>query len=136
MSVSVLLVSHGRLSQILLETVEDVLGELTLPTEVLEVRRVNDTDPLVRMGERVIEKLDQGDGVLVLTDAFGSTPSNIANRIARSVQAELVADPQLTFQARFLRAVRFHSGAGSQIETPRRPPSTVASASAGRARPG
>ena len=91
MSVSVLLVSHGRLSQILLETVEDVLGELTLPTEVLEVRRVNDTDPLVRMGERVIEKLDQGDGVLVLTDAFGSTPSNIANRIARSVQARVVA---------------------------------------------
>ena len=91
MSVSVLLVSHGRLSQILLETVEDVLGELTLPTEVLEVRRVNDTDPLVRMGERVIEKLDQGDGVLVLTDAFGSTPSNSANRIARSVQARVVA---------------------------------------------
>ncbi|MGB1558035.1 MAG: PTS sugar transporter subunit IIA [Oceanococcaceae bacterium] len=91
MSVSVLLVSHGRFSHILLETVRDVLGDLPLQTEVLEVRRVMDTDPLVRLGERVIEKLDQGDGVLVLTDAFGSTPSNIANRIAAKVPAKVVA---------------------------------------------
>ncbi len=91
MSVSVLLVSHGRLSQILLDTVHDVLGDLPMQTEVLEVRRVMDTDPLVRQGERMIERLDQGDGVLVLTDAFGSTPSNIANRIASKVPARVVA---------------------------------------------
>ncbi len=91
MSVSVLLVSHGRLSQILLDTVHDVLGDLPMETEVLEVRRVMDTDPLVRQGERMIERLDQGDGVLVLTDAFGSTPSNIANRIATKVPSRVVA---------------------------------------------
>ncbi len=91
MGVSVLLVSHGRLSQILLDTVQDVLGELPMATEVLEVRRVMDTDPLIRQGERIIERLDQGDGVLVLTDAFGSTPSNIANRIAAKVPSRVVA---------------------------------------------
>lgn len=91
MGVSVLLVSHGRLSQNLLDTVKDVLGELPIQTEVLEVRRVMDTEPLVRQGERMIERLDQGDGVLVLTDAFGSTPSNIANRIAAKVPSRVVA---------------------------------------------
>ncbi len=91
MGVSVLLVSHGRLSQILLDTVQDVLGELPMATEVLEVRRVMDTDPLIRQGERIIERLDQGDGVLVLTDAFGSTPSNIANRVAAKVPSRVVA---------------------------------------------
>lgn len=91
MSVGILLVGHGRLSQILLETVSDVLGELPLQTDVLEVRRVMDTDPLVRQGEKIIERLHSGDGVLVLTDAFGSTPSNIAQRVAQRVPSRVVA---------------------------------------------
>lgn len=95
MSVPVLLVSHGRLSQILLDTVQDVIGELPLRADVLEVRRVMDTEPLVRQGERMIEKLydaeSGSEGVLVLTDAFGSTPSNIANRIAAKVPSRVVA---------------------------------------------
>lgn len=91
MSVAVLLVTHGKLSQTLLDTVTEVLGSLPLRTQVLEVRRVNDTQPLIAQGEQLIQDLDEGQGVLVLTDAFGSTPSNIANHIASCVNSRVVA---------------------------------------------
>ena len=78
MSVGVLLVTHGKLGQFLLETMGDMIGELALAADVLEVRRVQDPDVLLRQGERMIERLDSGQGVLILTDAYGSTPSNIA----------------------------------------------------------
>lgn len=91
MSVSVLLITHAKLGHDLLGTVTEVMGAPPLITEVMAVRRVLDTDALVRQGKRLLDRLDGGDGVLVLTDAFGSTPSNIANRIVRDRNACVVA---------------------------------------------
>ncbi|HUR40369.1 MAG TPA: PTS fructose transporter subunit IIA [Verrucomicrobiae bacterium] len=81
MSVGVLLVTHGKLGHYLLSTMTDTIGPLPLQADVLEVRRVQDPNVLLRQGARTIERLDQGQGVLILTDAFGSTPSNIASRL-------------------------------------------------------
>jgi mannose PTS system EIIA component len=94
-SIAVLLVTHARLGHDLLGTVTEVMGTPPLATDVMEVKRVLDTDALVRQGARLIERLDQGDGVLILTDAFGSTPSNIANRIAEGRHARVVAGVNL-----------------------------------------
>ena len=91
MSVAVLLITHAKLGHDLLGTVTDVMGGPPLPTDAMEVKRVLDTDALVRQGVRLLERLDEGDGVLILTDAFGSTPSNIANRIAQGRKARVVA---------------------------------------------
>jgi PTS system mannose-specific IIA component len=92
MSVAVMLITHGRLSQNLVDTLTEMLGgQLSLTTEVLEVRSVQDPDLLIRQGARIAQRLDQGDGVLILTDAFGSTPSNIANRIADTGRCRVVA---------------------------------------------
>jgi PTS system ascorbate-specific IIA component len=91
MSVSVLLITHARLGNDLLGTVTEVMGAPPLATEVMAVRRVLDTDALVRQGKRLLDRLDRGNGVLILTDAFGSTPSNIANRIAKGRRARVVA---------------------------------------------
>ena len=89
--VGVLLVTHGKLGHFLLETMSDMIGALPLPTDVLEVRRVQATDVLLLQGRRMIERLDRGGGVLLLTDAFGSTPSNIANRLAEASRTAVVA---------------------------------------------
>ena len=90
-AVGVLLVTHGKLGHFLLETMSDMIGPLPLPTDVLEVRRVQATDVLLLQGRRMIERLDRGGGVLLLTDAFGSTPSNIANRLAEMPRTAVVA---------------------------------------------
>ena len=68
-----------------------MIGELPLETDILEVRRVQDTEVLIRQGARMIERLDDGDGVLILTDAYGSTPGNLATRIANEGNTRVVA---------------------------------------------
>jgi PTS system ascorbate-specific IIA component len=89
--VGLLLVTHGKLGHFLLETMVDMIGALPLAADVLEVRRVQATDVLLLQGRRMIERLDRGAGVLMLTDAFGSTPSNIANRLAEAPRTAVVA---------------------------------------------
>ncbi|MGQ0529250.1 MAG: PTS sugar transporter subunit IIA [Panacagrimonas sp.] len=82
MSVGVLLVTYGKLGHFMLDSMRDMMDKLPLEADVLEVRRVQSHQVLLTQGSKMIERLDRGDGVLLLTDAFGSTPSNIANKLA------------------------------------------------------
>jgi mannose PTS system EIIA component len=82
MGVGILLVTHGKLGHFMLDCMRDMIGELPLPADVLEVRRVQAHEVLINQGSKMIERLDTGAGVLLLTDAFGSTPSNIANKLS------------------------------------------------------
>lgn len=100
MNVGVLLVTHGKLGRLLLDTVEELIGELPLPTDVLEVRRVQSTDILLSQGHRMLDRLDNGGGVLIVTDAFGSTPSNIATALAADSRAQVVAGINLPMLVR------------------------------------
>ena len=86
-----LLVTHGKLGRMLLDIITDLLGAAPLQAEVLEVRRVQATDALLLQGRRMLDRLDQGGGVLILTDVYGSTPANIASRLAESGRTALVA---------------------------------------------
>ncbi len=78
--IGVLLITHGGLGAHFVETVTGMLGELSLPTEALEIHRHDDPDTHIARAQAAIDRLDHGAGVLLITDAFGSTPSNIANR--------------------------------------------------------
>lgn len=82
MSVGVLLITHGKLGHLLLDTLRNMLVELPLAADALEVRAVQSHEAMLAQGARLLERLDSGDGVIVLTDAFGSTPSNIANKLS------------------------------------------------------
>jgi mannose PTS system EIIA component len=94
-SVGILLVTHGKLGHHLLGTMTEMIGPLPLQADVLEVRRVQDPNVLLRQGTRTIGRLDQGQGVLILTDAFGSTPSNIASRLHVEGRTVVVAGMNL-----------------------------------------
>lgn len=101
MSVGVLLVTHGKLGRFFLETMTDMLSDkLPLQADVLEVRRVQDTNVLLRQGHRMIERLDAGSGVLILTDAYGSTPSNIASKLGAADNSVVVAGVNLPMLVR------------------------------------
>jgi PTS system ascorbate-specific IIA component len=78
MSVSLLIIAHAPLGQAVLDTAVGTLGHNPLSTEVLDVMRDSEPDITIIQAQRLVEELDQGDGVLVLTDIYGSTPSNIA----------------------------------------------------------
>ncbi len=82
MSCGILLVTHGKLGRFLLDTLQEMLGGLPLKADVLEVRLVQSHEGPIMQGSRMLENLDSGDGVLLLTDAYGSTPSNVAHKLS------------------------------------------------------
>ena len=100
MAVGLLLVTHGKLGHFMLDCMRDMIGQLPLASDVLEVRRVQAHEVLINQGSKMIERLDSGDGVLLLTDAFGSTPSNIANKLAALTSAPVVAGVNLPMLVR------------------------------------
>ena len=60
---------------------------------------------VIRQGERMIDRLDSGEGVLILTDAFGSTPGNLATRIASDDSTRVVAGVNMPM---LLRVFNYH----------------------------
>ncbi len=83
MSVGLCLISHNRIGEALLDTATSMLGGRPLPVTVIPVTSVCDPDKVLAQAREAIGALDQGDGVIVLTDMYGSTPSNIATALKR-----------------------------------------------------
>lgn len=78
MSVGLLLISHDGIGPALLGTSKLMLGNFPLKTKLLTASRDCEPAELTSTANELIQELDENDGVLVLTDLYGSTPSNIA----------------------------------------------------------
>ncbi|MEO5566179.1 MAG: PTS fructose IIA subunit family protein [Luteimonas sp.] len=83
MAVGVLLVTHKGIGTALLAVAGKLLPQLPLKTEAFEVAFDDDPDALLPAASAALRRVDQGEGVLVLTDLYGATPSNVANRLSR-----------------------------------------------------
>ncbi len=82
MSVGLLLITHDAIGELLLDSMRVTLGELPLPAAALPVARDQDPESLYTQARALIQRLDQGAGVLILTDVYGATPANIACRLS------------------------------------------------------
>ena len=82
MSIGLLIISHESLGQAMLDISMKTLCVCPLDVQVLGVPLDADPDNLASEAEAMINKLDSGDGVLILTDLCGATPANIACRLA------------------------------------------------------
>lgn len=92
MAVSILTVTHGSLGHELLVTAESMLdAPLPLICRALSVTDTSNADELLSAARELCAEIDQGDGVLVLTDIFGSTPSNICNKLNVSEDVRVLA---------------------------------------------
>jgi len=81
MTVSVLVISHDEIGNALVQAVTKTFEELPLPTTVVNVNSETDPEELLPKLKRLAKNIAQGQGILVLTDIFGATPSNIAQAI-------------------------------------------------------
>ena len=103
MSVSILIVSHGQLAEQLIQIATSTFGGVApLQCKSLSVSQTCDPDLVAAANTDMIVKLDQGDGVLIFTDAYGSTPSNIANRLAAIGTSKVIAGVNLPMLLRVL----------------------------------
>lgn len=88
MAVSILTITHGNVGKELVSTAKTTLGKLPLKCESISVPTSCNPDKLLLEAQRICKKMDTGEGVLVLTDIFGSTPSNICNKLKEDADIE------------------------------------------------
>ena len=93
--IGILLVSHGAFGESLIHSASHVLGKRPLYLRQLGLTVHDDPEAIQPVAEDLIRFLDQGDGVLVLTDIYGATPSNIAARLLRPGRVEGIAGVNL-----------------------------------------
>ena len=103
MSVSILIICHDEIGTALLNTVKQTFGgDLPLSAATVELRYDADPDVLTPKLKTVLKALDQGDGVLILTDLYGSTPSNIAQNIQEFSRVRIVSGLNLPMLIRVM----------------------------------
>jgi mannose PTS system EIIA component len=102
--IGVLIVTHGEIGTALLTSASQILGGAQEQVLTLSVWRQDDPDDLVLRGRELLERIDAGDGVLVLTDIFGATPGNVVSRLLDDGHVEGVSGVSLPMLLRVLTA--------------------------------
>jgi PTS system ascorbate-specific IIA component len=98
----ILIVTHGRLGESLIDCATHVLGRRPEKLEALDVTGPADPQEVAAAAEMKISDLDQGDGVLVLSDVYGATPCNSACRFLVPGRIEGIAGVNLPMLIRVL----------------------------------
>ena len=88
------IVTHGQLANELVSAAEMIVGEIHHIMAV-SIGWHDDVDVARQEIERAIQQVNAGDGVLVLTDMFGGTPTNIAASFLGQAPVEIVTGVNL-----------------------------------------
>lgn len=100
--VGILLVTHYGLGESLAECAAHVLARPLPNMRHLAVYRSDDPDAVLARARGMLADIDDGSGVLVLSDIYGGTPSNIAYRLIEPGRVEAVAGVNLPMLVRSL----------------------------------
>jgi PTS system ascorbate-specific IIA component len=100
--IGILLLTHAPLGQAFIEAAAHVFRKRPEQIEAIDV--VADQDPLEvqRLAEAAIARVDDGSGVLVITDVMGGTPSNCCNKLSLPGHIEVIAGISLPMLLRAL----------------------------------
>ena len=83
MSVGILLLTHPGAAVAYAPLVQRLLGRLPLRIEHYELAFDVDLDQVLPEASAMLRRADGGDGVLILTDLYGASPSNLAARLTQ-----------------------------------------------------
>lgn len=100
MGVGLLIISHSGIGEALLDAADHMMDEHPLNVRLLAADRDCDPDKLLATAKSFFIDLDEGDGVLVLTDLIGSTPSNIAHRLGEQANVNIITGINLSMLIR------------------------------------
>jgi PTS system ascorbate-specific IIA component len=100
MSVGLLIITHNSTGKELLNTASKIFGSCPLEAGTIDIPYDSNPDQLKSEAFALMEKLNSGDGVLVLTDMYGSTPGNIATALCQEKNTNVVSGINLPMLAR------------------------------------
>jgi PTS system mannose-specific IIA component len=88
--IGLVIVTHGRLAEEFIHAMEHVVG----PQEAVTAICIGPDDDMERRRRDILAacgRVDNGAGVILLTDMFGGTPSNLAISVMEQTKAEVIA---------------------------------------------
>ena len=92
--IGLVIVTHGHLADELLQALEHVVG----PQEAVATIPIGPDDDMTERRQEIIDtvqEMDTGDGVIVCTDMFGGTPSNLSISVMDKAKVEVIAGVNL-----------------------------------------
>ena len=104
--IGILIIAHGNLGDSLIQCMTHLLGKKPDGITSLQVTGTDDARSLLPTAQRLVAAVDEGEGVLVITDIFGSTPSNIACKLLIPGRVEGVAGANVPM---LVRAVTYRT---------------------------
>ena len=93
--IGILIISHGTLGESLIHCASHMLNKRPPRLRQIGVTAQDDPLQLVPQARKMIKDLDDGEGVLVLTDMYGATPSNTLCRLLEPAHIEGVSGVNL-----------------------------------------
>jgi PTS system ascorbate-specific IIA component len=100
--IGLLIISHGTLGESLIHCASHMLNKRPPRLRQIGVTAQDDPGQLVPQARKMVKELDEGDGVLVLTDMYGGSPSNIAAKLVIPGKIEALAGVNLPMLIRAL----------------------------------
>jgi mannose PTS system EIIA component len=136
--VGILIIAHGTLGESLVHCASHVLNKRPPRLKQLGVTAQDDPLLLLPQARELVKQLDTGSGVLILSDMYGGSPSNIAAKLLRPGHVEGVAGVNLpmlirvlTYRDRALSTVVTKAVSGGCEGVMRIPPLTISNAATG-----
>ncbi|MGA9396157.1 MAG: PTS fructose transporter subunit IIA [Azonexus sp.] len=102
--IGILLITHGSFGEALVQNACHVLNKRPVQLNQLGVSAQDDPLDLLPLGKKMVQLVDNGKGVLILTDIFGASPSNLAMKLLERGRIEGLAGVNLPM---LLRAINY-----------------------------
>lgn len=104
--IGIIIVAHGKLGESLIECATHILGHTPQHCIALSIQSNDDLTQLLPRLKNSIASVDNGHGILLLTDIFGATPSNVIQSFLVSGKIEAVAGVSLPM---LLRTINYQA---------------------------
>lgn len=105
--IGILIVAHGALGESLIQCATHVMGSRPPLLEQFGIDMHDDPFTLLPVMKKVVQNLDEGDGVLILSDIYGATPCNIVSKLVKQNSVEGIAGVNLPM---LVRALTYRNG--------------------------
>jgi len=100
-----IIVSHGRLAEELLNALTIILGEAP-NIEAISIGWYDDVEESKKKINQSLKRVDQKNGVVIFTDMFGGTPSNLSFSFLMDIQVEIISGVNLPMLIKFVSLQR------------------------------
>ena len=100
--IGIFLITHGTFGESLVQNVCHVLNKRPQLIAQLGIAAQDDPQEMLAIAQQMLQQVDSGEGVLVMTDILGATPSNIALKLLEPGRIEGIAGVSLPMLLRAL----------------------------------